>query len=189
MQLVEPGGYLKSYVGPAGCARPEFSVIVPQDGSDPDVVVVIEDESSTLSMRAEHLLSTPILTVDDPSDHVFHQISSATLSLSPAGLALEAPFRIQYSPNANQGTSPPPVGFVITDTDLGTQWSVGHVTFTVLCDDSIATTGVVLLDKDADYFRLAAPIVDCTGATSCSADLLSNVDDSPRTAASYEPPQ
>ncbi len=71
---------------------------------------------------------------------------------------------------------------------MGTEWSAGDVTFTVLCDDSMLSTGVLLLGKDADYFRLAAPIALCLGATTCSADLLSNVDDSPRTAASYEPP-
>lgn len=187
MQLVDAGGYVDT-LGAGRCARPKFSLMVPQDEADPDVVILIEDESSRLSMRVQHLLSTPILSLDAPGDHILRQISRATLSLAPAGLAFEPHFRIEYTPDADDRAYPHPEGFVITDTDLGTEWSAGDVTFTVLCDDSMPSTGVILLGKDADYFRLAAPILDCVGATSCSADLLSNVNDSPRTTASYEPP-
>ena len=188
MQLVDAGGYVDTLGGAGRCARPKFSLIVPQDEADADVVILVEDESSKLSMRVQHLLSTPVLSLDAPSDHVLRQISRAALSLAPAGLAFEAHLRIEYNPDANDRAYPHPAGFVITDTDLGTEWSAGHVTFTVLCDDSMPSTGVIQLGKDADYFRLAAPIFDCVSATSCSADLLSNVNDSPRTTASYEPP-
>ena len=186
MQLVDAGGYVDN-LGAGRCARPKFSLMVPRGEVDPDVVILIEDESSKLSMRVQHLLSTPSLSLDTPGDHILRQISRATLSLAPAGLAFEPHFRIEYAPDTNDRAYPHPVGFVITDTDLGTEWSVGHVAFTVLCDDTMPSTGVIMLGKDADYFRLSAPIFDCMGATSCSADLLSNVNDSPRATASYEP--
>lgn len=187
MQFVEPGAYVESPFGGARCARPKFSSTVPDEEGDPDVEIRIEDDTATVVMRVQDLLSTPTLAIEAPRDRVLRSVFGATLRVSPAALILVAPFRVQYVPRAEEGTSPGPLGFVVTDSDLGTQWSPGEISFTVLSDDSMPSTGVILLNKDADYFRLGAPIVSCAGAMKCSADLLFTVDDSPRTSASYEP--
>lgn len=188
MQLVDPGGYSQSAFGGGRCARPKFSLTVPDQEGDADAEIRIEDETAVVVLRAQHLLSTPTLALDAPRDHVLRSVYPATLRISPAELAVVAPFRVQYVPAGGpEGSSPRALGFVVTDADLGTHWSPGEISFTVLSDDSVPSSGALLLDKDADYFRLRAPIVSCEGAVQCSADLLFDLTDSPRTSASYEP--